>query len=1091
MKSALNPVGTMVDYRILGTLEVATDGRLADLGPPKQRELLALLVLHANEVMSVDRLIDGLWGDDPPRRAGHAIQVYVSRLREALRPLTGAETIVWRAPGYLLAAPPTAVDARRVEGLVADGARHLEAGELQPAAAVLGRARAAWRGPALADFAYEEFAQPHIRRLTELWLHATELHATAELELGRGEAALALAREAINEDPLREAVREIELLALYRAGRAAEAIRSYEAFRRLLADELGVEPTRALRHLAERILVHDPELRPADATTTAASAVNVRNPYKGLRAFSEEDAADFFGRAALLDDLLGGVAAGSRLVALVGPSGSGKSSVLDAGLVPALRSGQVVDLAGCYVARVRTDRRPLEELAVATAAATGGETLVLVADQLEQLFLTASDDECNRFMADLARLATDESGTRVILALRADFYDRPLTNPDFAPVFLAGVVHILPMTTSELEAAIVEPAARVGVQVEPALLAELIADALGQPGTLPQLGHVLATLFEACTDDALRLDAYRALGGLRGALGRRAENVFGALDEAGQDAARQVLLRLVRPGIQGRDASRRSTVHELTEIESDPVVLSATLRAFEAERLLTFDRDPTTGDATVEVAHEALFAAWDRLARWIEEHRLDLRRHAWLEARVSEWLASGRADEDLLTGRRLEEYGSWRAETTLGLTAAERALLDASHRRRREEQASAATREEHVRSLQRRARLRLLGFAGAAVALLATIAYALLAWPGAAPDIVLVFPGTDRGGMYASISQGFDQATSELDLDVQTIVQDPGDSEQGWPDLEARLRRLADQGVDLIVVGFAWSNPQVHRVAADHPETLFLAVDYHGDLPNVSAPKFRAEEGAYLVGAAAALRTETGTVGIVTESDSDIEWPYVAGFEAGARAVDPNVEVIVSYGYDPFTEPIPELTVVDVSRAVREVYRAGADVVFYSGEQSAIGVFDAAYRESQATRRHHWAVAREADWYAVLPLFSADGGADVSAWRSHVLTSLITRWDIGISTMLDDYLRQELRSGERWFGLADGGYDLSPSGGAIDDILPQLMFLAERIASGEIVVPADPPDRGPVGRVIEPMLSGALERGIGRAEWPGERRQMP
>lgn len=1050
----------MVEYRVLGALEVAADGRVAELGPPKQRALLAILVLHANEVVPVDQLIDELWGEQPPRQAGHAIQVYVSGLREALGPLTSGATITWRAPGYVLTADPGAVDARCTELLVADGARLLAAGDLPGAAAALHRARELWRGRPLADFTYEEFAQPAIRRLMETWLHGTELLATVELGLGHPDEALATVSAVITEDPLRERAREIQMLALYRCGRAAEAIRTYQELQRLLAEELGVEPSPAVRQLGERIFVHDPGLQLAE-TAPPAEAAAPRNPYKGLRPFGEADAADFFGRTALVGELVSALAAGQRLVSLVGPSGSGKSSVIEAGLIPALRSGRVRGSDRWVIARLRFDAHPVDELEAAMSGAPADRDRLLIIDQLEQLFLLASDDEQVRFLERLATIATDTTGTRVVLALRADFYDRPLADAGFAPLFLAGVVNVIPMTPAELEAAIVEPARQVGAEVHPALLAELISDTADRPGTLPLLQHVLAALFERRTDTGLALDAYRALGGLRGALTRRAESLFGGLDDAGRVAAREVFLRLVQLDVGGRGTGRRATVRELMALETDPVVLSDVLRACETERLLTFDRDPASGGAAVEVAHEALFAEWDRLAGWVAECRLDLRLHAWLATRVDEWLSGGRAAEDLLTGGRLDEYEAWRAVTSFALTADERSFLDAGLQRRRAEREDALAHEARERSLERLARLRLLGLVGVGVVLVVAVAWAFLAWPGAAPDIVLVYPGPDRGGMYDSIASGFDDATSRLDLDIQTIVQDPGEWKQGWRDLEVRLHRLADQGVDLIVVGFPWSNPQVHRVAAEHPGTLFLAVDYSGDLPNVAAPQFRVEEGAYLVGAAAARRTETGTIGIVTESDSDIDWPYVAGFRAGARAFNPDVEVIEVYGYNPFTEPIPKLTVSDVSRATREVFRAGADVLFYTGSQSPIGVFDAAYRESQASGRHLWAVARDADWYVVLPLFSTDADSDVAAWRSHVLTSLITRWDVGIAAMLDDYARRDLRAGPRWFGLAQGGFELSSSGGAIDDLLPDLTSLSDRIASREIVVPSLPPDRGP------------------------------
>lgn len=176
---------------MLGTLEAIGDGVVADLGPPKQRALLALLLLHSNQIVPVDVLVDGLWGDDPPRQAQHAVQVYVSELRRALAPLAGDEVVAWRAPGSVLSADEDAIDVPRFERLVADGLRRSEAGDADRAAALLREALALWRGPPLADVAYEEFAQPTIRRLTEARLVALE--ALAGLALGAADDAEALA----------------------------------------------------------------------------------------------------------------------------------------------------------------------------------------------------------------------------------------------------------------------------------------------------------------------------------------------------------------------------------------------------------------------------------------------------------------------------------------------------------------------------------------------------------------------------------------------------------------------------------------------------------------------------------------------------------------------------------------------------------------------------------------------------------------------------------------------------------------------------------------------------------------------------------
>jgi DNA-binding SARP family transcriptional activator/basic membrane lipoprotein Med (substrate-binding protein (PBP1-ABC) superfamily) len=1044
----------VVDYRVLGPLEVAQDGRSADLGPPKQRALLAILLLHANEIVPVDRLIDLLWPDLPPRHAAHAIQVYVSELRRVLEPLAGEHVIEWRAPGYVLRVDPETLDANLAERLVKEAAHEIEIGDLAAADSTLGRARELWRGPPLADFVYEEFAQDDIRHLTDVWLEGTETLAEVKLGLGDTTEVLTLAEAAIRQDPLRERAHEFRMLALYRAGRAAEALRSYESYRRALAEELAVEPSPRLRRLHEAILIHDPGLGPAGDDRPAATPLVARNPYKGLRAFGTEDAGDFFGREALVRRVLDVLAGGARLVTLVGPSGSGKSSVLGAGLIPALEADAVPGSAGWAIARLRPGARPTEALRAALAPTAEREGL-LVIDQLEEAFDRPDDPGADRFLARLTRaVAGNGSRVRAVLALRADYYDRPLLHAAFAEAILPGVVHVLPMTADELEAAIVEPARKVGVAIDPALLAELVSETVDRPGALPLLELTLAELFDRRAADVLDLEGYRALGGLRGALSRRAEEAFARLDGEGQQAARQILLRLVGAGGGRHAVARRASVAELAALGIDPLALSDVLRLFEASRLLTFDRDPVSGASTVEVAHEALLSEWGRLAGWIEQARTDLRLHDALAARVEEWAAEGRRPEDLLAGRRLDDYEAWARESTLRLTADEQAFIDASLERRRGEEADAEERASRERRLERRARVRLVGFVAAAALFVAAVAYAIVSWPGRAPDIALVYPGPGDGGMYDAVGVGFDEAAARLGVDAQTIIEQPDR-------LQERLRRLSEQGVRLIVVAFDMSNPDVEIVARDHSRTAFIASDYWGELPNVATPRFAVEEGSFLVGAAAALTSRTGAVAVIGTVDTNTEWWFSAGFEAGALTVDHDVIVRMSYLAS------SPATYVAVKRAALEAYRDGADVVFFTGRSYAsnrapLGVFEAAFTESAATGRQLWAIGVDANWYVALPLVPG-AAREATGWRKHVLTSLVTRYDLGYARMTEDFARDALPAGERRFALTDGAFEIPSSGGFLDHAQTTLDSLRERIVAGQIEVPRYPSDRLPPG----------------------------
>jgi DNA-binding SARP family transcriptional activator len=245
-----------VDFRILGPLEVADSGRLLVVGPAKERALLALLPLRTNEVVSRDRLIDQLWCAEPPASAVTVLQTYVSHLRTVLP----SERLVTRPPGYAITVGADELDLRCFQGLVAQGEAALDAGNARTAADTFREALGLWRGAALADFAYEPFAQPAIRRLEELRLAALERRIDADLALGGHRGAVGELEALVREHPLREGFRGQLMLALYGAGRQAEALEAYQDARRTLVDELGLEPGPALQELEEAILQQDPAL---------------------------------------------------------------------------------------------------------------------------------------------------------------------------------------------------------------------------------------------------------------------------------------------------------------------------------------------------------------------------------------------------------------------------------------------------------------------------------------------------------------------------------------------------------------------------------------------------------------------------------------------------------------------------------------------------------------------------------------------------------------------------------------------------------------------------------------------------------------
>jgi YVTN family beta-propeller protein len=251
----------MLEFRILGPLDVLDDGRTIELGGARQRAVLAILLLHRGETVSVDRIVDLLWGERPPATAVKTVQVYVSHLRRALV----EDVVVSSRGGYALAVDAERIDALRFERLVDEGRAALSGDDPARAAELLRSALALWRGPALGDLAYEPFAQDGVARLEELRLTAVEERIEADLCVGRHSGLVAELEGLVREHPLRERLRAQHMLALYRSGRQAAALESFRQARRSLVDELGLEPRKELRDLEQAILAQDPALDPPRA----------------------------------------------------------------------------------------------------------------------------------------------------------------------------------------------------------------------------------------------------------------------------------------------------------------------------------------------------------------------------------------------------------------------------------------------------------------------------------------------------------------------------------------------------------------------------------------------------------------------------------------------------------------------------------------------------------------------------------------------------------------------------------------------------------------------------------------------------------
>ena len=605
-----------------------------------------------------------------------------------------------------------------------------------------------WRGSALEGFSDYEFAQIETARLEELRLTVVGDRIEADLRAGRAGELVGELESLCSLHPLREGFVGQVMLAHYHSGRPADALRAYERFRRHVGEELGIEPSPELRRLEEQVLLHDSRIRTRVSGAGDIDVITraVQNPFKGLRAFYESDNEDFFGRDRLIASIVRRIEDGERLIALVGPSGSGKSSVVRAGLIPALRKGAVPGSERWAIAEMVPGSRPFAELEVALLRSSldapdslagqlaepadgvlraalrmvpGDDSrLVLVIDQFDELFtLVTDDDERSRFISNLLPVLDDAHGRiTVVLTLRADFYDRPLAFPEFGNRLGDGVVNVVPLTPDELEEAAQKPMDEAGVRLAPALLASLLTDVLGQPGALPLFQYTLTELFDRRVSETLTLDDYHSIGGLRGALTRRAEELFSGLEAEQQAATKQLFLRLVTIVERDEWGRRRVPASEIVSLDVDLVAVQGVVELFTEHRLLTVDRDFVTGSPTVEVAHEALLTEWDRLTGWIEGSRKDVERHAALTSAMNEWIESECHPDFLLTGSRLEGYKQWAATATMGLTSHQQQYLDASSESEEQDLQLAVQRSAREEEAKRSARRRL--WAVATVALL-------------------------------------------------------------------------------------------------------------------------------------------------------------------------------------------------------------------------------------------------------------------------------------------------------------------------------------------------------------------------------------
>ncbi len=648
---------------------------------PRETLVLAALAVAGDESLSADQLSEAVWGDTPPASWHKNLQTCVVRLRKVL----GSEAIETTGHGYQLTLPVDAVDARRFEALATRGHELLELGEADRAAYLLDQALALWRGRPYTELEDWEPGSLEATRLSELRLDAQEWWLEASVQAGRHREILARAQTLANAAPLRERRWELLALAQYRAGRQGEALRTISGVRRRLVDELGIDPGPRLGELEQAILRHDPDLDTTEVRQRPGDAC----PYLGLMPYDVDDNEGFFGRdrdIRLSHQRL----EAQGVLAVLGPSGSGKSSLVRAGIVAALRSqGQHCDV-------VTPGRHPVGAL---PSPRTGGKPRPLVVDQAEELFsLCHHQTERERFvqlLADHAEVAP------LILVLRADRMGDVSAHPVLAKLVERGVYVLPAMSPEDLRATIEGPARQAGLIVEPGLTDLLVREVENEPGALPLLSHAMRETWLRREGRTLTVAGYQASGGIRGAVAQSAESLYGELDPDQRRALHDLLLRLVSPGTQGEAVRSRLPRRQVVTHPAQDEIVDRLVRA----RLVTSD------DGFVEIAHEALARAWPRLRGWLDDDIEGQRILHHLSATAEAWDSLGRPPSELYRGVRLTQALEWHQQPHPELTATEQEFLDAGANLADAEERSAAERARAQTRLIRRLRIVLSGAA--------------------------------------------------------------------------------------------------------------------------------------------------------------------------------------------------------------------------------------------------------------------------------------------------------------------------------------------------------------------------------------------
>ncbi|MFE6255823.1 BTAD domain-containing putative transcriptional regulator [Agromyces sp. NPDC057865] len=671
---------------VLGTLVV--DGAPIS---PRERAVLAALVLRAGDPLAPGDIADAIWGEEPPATWTKQVQIAIARLRRH----EGVPPIETLPDGYRLNVTPDSVDALRFERLVQVGIEHARDGEPDRAESAFSQSLELWRGRAFADLPDWAPAVAESQRLVDLRASAEEGQLQAQLDLGHDVSIVSRAERLVQDAPLRERRWGILAIALYRGGRQAEALATIREARRRFGEELGIDLSDELAGLEQSMLRHDTALT---ASSVERPDVEPTCPYRGLAAYDVGDEEEFFGRSG---DILSALARidGAQFLALAGASGCGKSSLVRAGVTPALRRQRR------RVEILLPRRTVASDVQDRFASLRVGD--VLVVDQFEELLHQGlSDDAIDETCAALAGYM--HRGGTVLVTVRSDFLDDCARLPHLGPAFIEGV-HLVPaIGMNGLREAIEGPARLAGLRLQPGLTELILRDAAGQAGALPLVSHALVETWLRREGSTLTVAGYEAAGGLSGAIAQSADRLYQRMTPAERTLCRSTLLRLVALGPDGSPIRRTMPVKSLHDDEARDHVLAM----LEGARLVSAD------ETSIIVSHESLAVAWPRLRGWLDEDADAQRTMHSLSTAAESWDVDGRPDEDLFRGGRLQTALELRSSSEGDLTKTESQFLDASEALEASDRRELAAREQQERRQNWRLRV-VLGVAVGLIVLLA------------------------------------------------------------------------------------------------------------------------------------------------------------------------------------------------------------------------------------------------------------------------------------------------------------------------------------------------------------------------------------